>query len=171
MSIVVEQDKQALAYDQQARQTTAARGRITNHAKLNSGFIGFESALLSSTAQDIQFSTADNGGVVISLTDVDGNFQSLNVADFNQTLQQTGETIATSVIGKEELLSGDKGNAWMEETKNWSDVQAIPFDITGLSEEVEMEGLEENESNAGGEVIISESGETSESANIVISIY
>ena len=145
MSIVVEQDKQALAYDQSARQTTAARGRITNHAKLNSGFIGFESALLSSTAQDIQFSTADNGGVVISLTDVDGNFQSLNVADFNQTLQQTGETIAGSVIGKEDLLSGDKGNAWIEETKNWSDVQAIPFDITGLSEEVEMEGLEENE--------------------------
>ena len=145
MSIVVEQDKQALAYDQSARQTTAARGRITNHAKLNSGFIGFESALLSSTAQNIQFSTADNGGVVISLTDADGNFQSLNVADFNQTLQQTGETIAGSVIGKEDLLSGDKGNAWIEETKNWSDVQAIPFDITGLSEEVEMEGLEENE--------------------------
>ena len=145
MSVVVEQDKKALLLDQQSRQTTAARGRITNHAKLNSGFIGFESALLSSTAQNIQFSTADNGGVVISLTDVDGNFQSLNVADFNQTLQQTGETIATSVIGKEDLLSGDKGNAWVEETKNWSDVQAIPFDITGLSEEVEMEGLEEDE--------------------------
>ena len=145
MSIVVEKDKQALAYDQSARQTTAARGRITNHAKLNSGFIGFESALLSSTAQNIQFSTADNGGVVISLTDADGNFQSLNVADFNQTLQQTGETIAGSVIGKEDLLSGDKGNAWLAETKNWADVQAIPFDITGLSEQVEMEGLGEEE--------------------------
>ena len=117
MSIVVEKDKQALAFDQSARQTTAARGRITNHAKLNSGFIGFESALLSSTAQNIQFSTANNGGVVISLTDADGNPQSLNVADFNQTLQQTGETIAGSVIGKEDLLSGDKGNAWLAETK------------------------------------------------------
>jgi len=145
MSIVVEQDKKALALDQQARQTTAARGRITNHAKLNSGFIGFESALLSSTAQDIQFSTADNGGVVISLTDVDGNFQSLNVSDFNQTLQQTGETIATSVIGKEDLLSGDKGNAWLTETKDWPDVKAIPFDVTGLSEQVEIEGLGEDE--------------------------
>jgi hypothetical protein len=135
MSVVVEKDKKALLLDQQSRQTTAARNRITNHAKLNSGFIGFESALLSSTAQDIQFSTADNGGVVISLTDADGNFRSLNVADFNQTLQQTGETISTSVIGKEDLLSGDKGNAWVQETKNWNDVDAIQFNITGLSEE------------------------------------
>tara|TARA_R100001443_G_C3361762_1_gene179189 strand:- start:3517 stop:4773 length:1257 start_codon:yes stop_codon:yes gene_type:complete len=145
MSVVVEKDKKALLLDQQARQTKSSKDRITNHAKLNSGFIGFESALLSSTAQDIQFSTAENGGVVISLTDVDGNPQSLNVADFNQTLQQTGETIATSVIADEDLLSGAKGKAWLEETKNWADVKAIPFDITGLSEQVEMEGLGEEE--------------------------
>jgi len=145
MSLVVEQDKRALALDQQAMGTDSPRNRLARGAKLNSSFIGFESALLSGTAQGIKFSTAENGGTVISLTDLDGNPQQLNVSDFNQAFQQTGETIAGASITEDELLIGNLGNSWLKETENWPDVKPMQLDVTGLNEEIDIEGTGEDE--------------------------
>lgn len=133
-SVLSEKNKNTYALHKQSIDTKSSLNRIERGSLNDYGKIGFENALLSNTAQDIVIDDSANGGILITLKDSNGNNFGRNISDDVLAFNQTGETIATSTITKDDLLTGTLGNSWMNETKDWKDLQATTV-TTKLSSE------------------------------------
>ena len=106
-------------------------GKLERGFAQNTNRIKFNSSLLTNTYSDVKFTTGEGGQLSISLVP-DGETDPVNfdvTAEAN-AFKQTGETIATAAISKDDLLTGTTGLGWVTEASKFKDLLPTKTNVT-----------------------------------------
>lgn len=110
-------------------------GQLERGFAQNTNRIKFNSSLLTNTYSNVNFTTNEGGQLTISLVP-DGETDPVNfdVTAEASAFKQTGETIATAAISKDDLLTGTTGLGWVTEASKFKDLLPTKTNVKTDSE-------------------------------------